>query len=165
MYQAGEYVVYADSGLCLVEQVGVPDFNAGEKDRTYYFLRATTDRSRIYVPTDTQLPLRPPMTPQEAEAFLDGLGDIPVSLPERRDRKTVVLHYQHMLSTHTTQALAQAIKSIRFAHRGAAGRMSGAEESVLRRAEKQLCSELSGVLNISMEDAGERLSRALIPNA
>ena len=157
MYQAGEYVVYADSGLCLVEQVGVPDFNAGEKDRTYYFLRATTDRSRIYVPTDTQLPLRPPMTPQEAEAFLDGLGDIPVSLPE--------LHYQHMLSTHTTQALAQAIKSIRFAHRGAAGRMSGAEESVLLRAEKQLCSELSGVLNISMEDAGERLSRALIPNA
>ena len=113
MYQAGEYVVYADSGLCLVEQVGVPDFNAGEKDRTYYFLRATTDRSRIYVPTDTQLPLRPPMTPQEAEAFLDGLGDIPVSLPERRDRKTVVLHYQHMLSTHTTQALAQAIKVAR----------------------------------------------------
>ncbi len=161
MYQAGEYVVYADNGLCLVEQVGVPDFNAGERDRTYYFLRTNTDKSRIYVPTDTQLPLRPPMTAQEAEAFLGSVGEIPVSLPQRRDRKTVVQHYQNMLSSHTKEALAQAIKSIRYAHRGAAGRMSGAEESVLRRAERQLCSELSGVLNISMEDAGERLTRAL----
>lgn len=161
MYQAGEYVVYADNGLCLVEQVGVPDFNASERDRTYYFLRTTTDKSRIYVPTDTQLPLRPPMTAQEAEAFLGSVGEIPVSLPQRRDRKTVVQHYQNMLSSHTKEALAQAIKSIRYAHRGAAGRMSGAEESVLRRAERQLCSELSGVLNISMEDAGERLTRAL----
>ena len=66
-----------------------------------------------------------------------------------------------MLSGHTKEGLAQAIKSIRYAHRGAAGRMSGAEENVLRRAERQLCSELSGVLNISMEDAGERLTRAL----
>ena len=161
MYQAGEYVVYADNGLCLIEQVGVPEFNAGEKDRTYYFLRTTTDKSRIYVPTDTRLPLRAPMTAQEAEGFLSSLGDIPVSLPERRDRKTVSQHYQNMLSSHTKEALAQAIKSIRFAHRNAAGRMSGAEEGVLRRAERQLCSELSGVLDISMEEAGERLNRAL----
>ena len=161
MYQAGEYVVYAGSGLCLVEQVGVPDFNVGEQNRTYYFLRTTMDRSRIYVPTDTQLPLRAPMTAEEAEAFLSRAGEIPVSLPVRRDRKTVVQHYQNMLSGHTKEGLAQAIKSIRFAHRAAAGRMSGAEENVLRRAERQLCSELSGVLNISMEDAGERLSRAL----
>ena len=161
MYQAGEYVVYADNGLCLVEQVGVPDFNAGERDRIYYFLRTTTDKSRIYVPTDTQLPLRPPMTAQEAEAFLGSVGEIPVSLPQRRDRKTVVQHYQNMLSSHTKEALAQAIKSIRYAHRGAAGRMSGRGGGVMRRAERQLCSELSGVLNISMEDAGERLTRAL----
>lgn len=161
MYQAGEYVVYAGSGLCLVEQVGVPDFNVGEQNRTYYFLRTTMDRSRIYVPTDTQLPLRAPMTAEEAEAFLSRAGEIPVSLPVRRDRKTVVQHYQNMLSGHTKEGLAQAIKSIRFAHRAAAGRMSGAEENVLRRAERQLCSELSGVLNISMEDAGERLTRAL----
>ena len=161
MYQAGEYVVYAGSGLCLVEQVGVPDFNVGEQNRTYYFLRTTMDRSRIYVPTDTQLPLRAPMTAEEAEAFLSRAGEIPVSLPVRRDRKTVVQHYQNMLSGHTKEGLAQAIKSIRFAHRAAAGRMSGAEENVLRRAERQLCSELSGVLNISMEDAGERLARAL----
>lgn len=161
MYQAGEYVVYAGSGLCLVEQVGVPDFNVGEQNRTYYFLRTTMDRSRIYVPTDTQLPLRAPMTAEEAEAFLSSAGEIPVSLPVRRDRKTVVQHYQNMLSGHTKEGLAQAIKSIRFAHRAAAGRMSGAEENVLRRAERQLCSELSGVLNISMEDAGERLTQAL----
>ena len=165
MYRAGEYVVYADSGLCLVEQVGVPDFNTSEKDRTYYFLRTTTDKSRIYVPTDTWLPLRPPMTAQEAERFLNGLEEIPVSLPERRDRKTVLQHYRNMLSTHTKEALAQTIKSIRFAHSGSIGRMSGVEEGVLRRAERQLCSELSGVLNITMEEAGERLSRALAVQA
>ena len=164
MYQAGEYVVYADSGLCLVEQVGIPDFNTDQGDREYYFLRAVEDGSRIYVPTDTNMPLRAPMTAQETESFLSGLDVLPVSLPERRDRKTVLAHYQQMLRPHTAQALAQAIKSIRWHHRGAPGRMSGLEETLLKRAERQLCGEVAGALNISRDEAQERLNDALKGN-
>ena len=68
MYQPGEYVVYGDNGLCLVEQVGVPSFNSDKRE--YYFLRAADDGSRIYVPLDTHMPLRTPMTAPEAEDFL-----------------------------------------------------------------------------------------------
>ena len=160
MYQPGEYVVYGDNGLCLVEQVGVPSFNEGKQYTLYYFLRAEDDKSRIYVPTDTQMPLRPPMTAQEAERFLAQLPGLDVALPERRDRKTVLAHYQQLLRPHTAQALAQVAKSIRFQHRNSRKRMSGAEETFLRRAERQLTGELAKVLQISNEDAQARMEAA-----
>ena len=160
MYQPGDFVVYADSGLCQVEQIGVPSFNKGDSMQEYYFLRVASDNSRIYVPTDTHMPLRPPMTAQEAESFLSRLPHISISLPKRRDRKTVLAHYQSLLRPHTAEVLAQAAKSIRWQHRSKPGRMSGAEESLLKRAEKQLCGELAKALGISQEDANSRLQAA-----
>lgn len=161
MYQTGDYVMYADNGLCRIEQIGVPSFNAGGSDQMYYFLRVSGDGSRIYVPTDTHMPLRAPMTAREAEDFLDQLSGLPVSLPERRDRKTVLAHYQEVLRPHTAQALAQTAKSIRWQHRNAPSRMSGAEENLLKRAEQQLCSELAQALRLSQEEAARRLAAAL----
>ena len=161
MYQSGDYVMYADSGLCLVEQVGVPSFSAEDKDSLYYFLRVADDGSRIYVPIDTSMPLRLPMTANEAETLLTEIGDIPVCVPERRDRKTLLSHYQTMLKPHTSQALAQIIKSIRWQHQQKPTRMSGAEEGMLKRAERQLCGELANALDITSDDARERLTEAL----
>ena len=163
MYQPGEYVVYGDNGLCLVEQVGVPSFNSDKRE--YYFLRAADDGSRIYVPLDTHMPLRTPMTAPEAEDFLTKLSDLPVAFPARRDRKSVLAHYQEMLRPHTAQALAQVIKSIRLYHRTSPGRMSGAEEALLKRARQQLCGELAGALQISNEEAQERLEQAVAAQA
>lgn len=165
VYQPGEYVVYAENGLCLVEQVGVPDFAAGNTQTRYYFLRASDDGSRIYVPTDTHMPLRAPLTAQEAEELLQRLGDLPVRLPERRDRKTVLAHYQELLRPHTAESLAQTVKSIRYQHRGRPGRMSGAEETLLKRSERHLCGELAGALSISAEDARVRMEAALVHGA
>ena len=160
MFEPGTYVVYGDSGLCRVEQVGVPDFSS-ERDKTYYFLRVMEDNSHVYVPTDTHMPLRAPLTTPEAEAFLGSLDRLPVSLPERRDRKTVLSHYQALLRPHTAEALAQVIKSIRSQHRATPGRMSGAEEALLKRAQRQLCGELAGALHLTEDAALQRLEAAL----
>ncbi|MBQ9196466.1 MAG: hypothetical protein IJ157_04400 [Clostridia bacterium] len=160
MYQPGDYVVYGDNGLCLVERVGVPDFNADQKTE-YYFLRTSDDGSRIYVPVDTRMPLRAPMSAQEARDFLEQLPGLPISLPERRDRKSVLSHYQEMLRPHTAKSLAQVIKSIRWHHRATPGRMSGAEEMLLKRAKQQLCGELAGALSITGDEAQELLEKAV----
>ena len=164
MYQPGDYVIYGDNGLCLVEQVGVPSFNADQKTE-YYFLRASDDGSRIYVPVDTRMPLRAPMTAQEAREFLAQLPNMPANPPERRDRKSVIAHYQEMLRPHTAQALAQVVKSIRWHHRATPGRMSGAEETLLKRARQQLCGELAGALEITAEEAQDLLEQAVAVKA
>ena len=164
MYQPGDYVVYGDNGLCLVEQVGVPSFNADQKTE-YYFLRTSDDGSRIYVPTDTRMPLRAPMTAQEARDFLAQLPDMPANPPERRDRKSVLAHYQEMLRPHTALAMAQVVKSIRLHHRTTPGRMSGAEERLLKRVNHQLCSELAKALSITPDEAQDLLEQAVAAKA
>ena len=161
VFQQGEYVVYADSGLCLVEQVGMPDFSGSDRSKTYYFLRSVEDGSRIYVPIDTHMPLRAPMTAEEAERLLASIADLPVAPPPARDRKTVQQHYQALMRPHTPEALAQVVKSIRCRHRETPGRMSSVEEAVLRRAEQQLCGELACALGVSEEDAAGRLRAEL----
>jgi len=161
MFQQGEYVVYSDTGLCLVEQIGVPDFSVSDRNVPYYFLRSTEDGSRIYVPVDTRIPMRAPMTSAEAEQLLSSLPDLPVSPPGSRDRKAVVQHYQAMLRPHTSQALAQTVKSIHCCRRSMPGRMGSAEETLLKRAEHQLCSELACALHLSEADASARLTAAL----
>lgn len=71
MFQAGEYVVYSNDGLRRIEKIGTPDFQPRGKE--YYYLRQMEDNGRIYVPLDTSLPLRLPMTADEAERFLNDL--------------------------------------------------------------------------------------------
>ena len=160
MFQQGEFVMYGDSGLCLVEQIGVPDF-VSDRSKTYYFLRVQEDGSRVYVPTDTRLPLHAPLTAEQARTLLASLPDLPLSPPPARDHKTVQLHYQQMLRPHTCEALAQAVKTIRTRHRGAPGRMNSAEEAVLKRAEKLLCAELAAALSLSEADAARMMAEAM----
>ena len=66
MFHIGDYVMYGGNGLCLIESIGVPSFQPSKGSPDYYFLRKTEDNSRIYVPVDSPVPIRCPMTPEEA---------------------------------------------------------------------------------------------------
>ena len=123
------------------------------------FLKDSREPIVIFSDTFGRRRVFDPVT-QEAERFLAQLPGLDVALPERRDRKTVLAHYQQLLRPHTAQALAQVAKSIRFQHRNSRKRMSGAEETFLRRAERQLTGELAKVLQISNEDAQARMEAA-----
>ncbi len=161
MFQAGDYVVCGDNGLCRIEQIGVPDFDTFERNKAYYFLRSEEDGSRIYVPINTHMPLRAPITQQEAEALLSSLPDLQVNPPSCRDRKALQRYYQELMHLHTCEALAISVKSIYSRHIKTPGRMSGTEEAILRKAEHQLCSELAAALSISYDSARSRMLDAL----
>ena len=157
MFQTGDRVVYGNNGICCIERIDVPDFEVFERGKQYYFLRCEEDGSRIYAPVDTRVAMRAIMTMAEAQALLRNLPELPVRLPASRDHKLVTQHYQKRLQEHTAESLACAVKSIR----SRTGRMSSAEESLLKKAEAQLCSELAAALIISPADARERLVAAI----
>ena len=112
MYQAGDYVVYAGNGLCLVENIGVPGFQASGNAAQYYFLRTADEKDRIYVPVNTALPIRNPLTSQEAEALLAELPSMKIDLPPRRDYKVMVGQaktYQNQCKTPAEQKTPQVL--------------------------------------------------------
>lgn len=164
MFQTGDRVVYGNSGICCVERVDVPDFQTFERGKQYYFLRCEEDGSRIYAPVDTRVAMRALMTAAEAEALLQQLPDLPIQLPSSRDHKIITQHYQKLLQQHTAESLFCVVKSIHQRSKGAdgsIGRMTSAEESVLKKAEHQLYAELAAALSISPADARNRLLDAL----
>lgn len=164
MFQTGERVVYGNNGICCIERIDAPDFEVFERGKQYYFLRCEEDGSRIYAPVDTRMAMRAIMTHDEAQALLLGLPAMPVRQPASRDHKLVTQHYQKLLQEHTAESLACVIKSIHLRSKGAdgvPGRISSAEESILKKTESQLCSELSAALGISPAAARERLIAAI----
>ncbi len=159
MYQAGDYVIYAGNGLCLVESIGVPGFQASRNAAQYYFLRTADEKDRIYVPVNTALPIRDPLTSQEAEALLAELPSLKINLPPNRDYKVMVQLCKDMLRSQTAQAMAQTIKMLHTAH--PSGKMSSEEERIFKRTESRLNEELAYALHISAHEAAIKLRNAL----
>ena len=73
MIKVGDYVHYANTGLCRVEEITAPGFTAADKGRLYYRLTpAETPGSTIYTPVDNRkVEMRLAMTRQEALALID----------------------------------------------------------------------------------------------
>ena len=161
MFQTGDLVVYGSNGVCRVERIDAPDFQTFERGKQYYFLRCEEDGSRIYAPVDTRVAMRAIMTRQEALALLERLPTMPVQQPASRDHKLVTQHYQKLLQDHAAETLFCVVKSIHLRGKSATGRISMAEESILKKAESQLCSELAAALSISPAEARERLLSAI----
>lgn len=58
MFAVGDLIVYSETGVCRVEQVGAPPFDPKAK-REYYTLSPLNSRETIYAPVDTQVFMRP----------------------------------------------------------------------------------------------------------
>ena len=159
MFHPGDYVVYAGNGLCLVENVGMPDFQTAMNASRYYFLRTADDKSRIYVPVDTSMPIRSPITSQEAEELLAELPAMKTDIPPKRDYKTMLQLCKNLLRPQTARAMAQTIKMLHTAH--PSGKMSSEEERIYKQTQSRLNEELAYALHISANEAGSRLRNAL----
>lgn len=158
LFHEGEFVMYSGEGLCRIEKIGIPEFQA-EKNGNYYFLRKTDDNSRIYVPINTTLPMRKPLTAAEANRFLSGLPVLSVDVPRKIDSKKRMPIIRETVHEQTAEAMAKTIRMIRSLHPD--GKIPSDEKTILARTEKRLCEEISFALHISSEDAEIRIKNAL----
>ena len=67
MFQKGDLIVYGNTGICRVEEVGTPESLPGvDKEKLYYKLVPVRSASTIYTPVDTSVFMRPVMTKEAA---------------------------------------------------------------------------------------------------
>ena len=72
MFSVGDLIVYNETGVCRVEQIGPPAFNPRER-RDYYTLTPLYGAGTIYVPVDSGVFMRLVLSREEAEALIDEL--------------------------------------------------------------------------------------------
>lgn len=153
MYQAGDLIMYASTGVCRVQRVGTLDGNP--KDSTqYYTLDPVFDTETIYTPVDTKLFMRPVMTKEQAQALIVRIPDIPHDVCGGCDGKLLSERYRACLNTHKNDDLIRLIKSVYLKNEGAikAGRYMGqVDQQYMKRAEKLLYGELAVALGMDID--------------
>ncbi len=164
MFQKGDYVVYHDMGVCLVEDVGIPVGTPLErKQKPYYRLQPVYGKGSIYIPTDTSLFMRAVMNRQEADQFILSIPQIAV-FEEQPGFKEKDAAYRNALETHSCVDLTRILKSVyekNLQLRESGRKMGRNDQQYKKQAEALLYGELSIALQIPLEDVEDYICRKL----
>ena len=165
MYQVGEYVMYRNVGVCIVEAIGKLGFSA-EKEKEYYTLRPlyTSNHSRFYVPVYSDVFIRNVITEQEAQRYLNELEYMQTkpycaAKPAKLAAYYDSLYIKHSLADHLRlfKELCQKEKKIREQ-----GKKFGQLESNYKnQIEKLLADEFSCAFHETPEVSKKRLYKVV----
>ena len=70
MFQKGDYIIYRNTGVCQVSEIGVPENFPITEGKLYYFLVPMRGSGTIYIPTDSPVFMRAVITPEQADTRL-----------------------------------------------------------------------------------------------
>ena len=151
MYQVGDYLVYGMEGVCRVEDVGRPKFTGVPRDRLYYTLAPIGKTDFIYIPVDTQVYMRRPLSREAVLALLETIPDAPACDDLPADARLLAPYYQDVVASHDCGRLLQLYKTIWCKQQALAGSrrsLSVTDMRYWKQAENLLMGEIAFVLGL-----------------
>ena len=76
MFETGDLIIYGNSGVCKVAQVGTPNVKAFDQTKLYYTLQPLYSTETIYTPVDTDVFMRPVISRSQAEELIHQIPSI-----------------------------------------------------------------------------------------
>jgi len=151
MFQVGQYVMYANEGVCRITAIG--PLPQGQEGRIYYTMEKQFHSETIYTPIDTPQPIRNLMTRQEAEMLLSRIRQFrsPEAVP--RDQKLAQADYRRALYSQDPEALLDLIRRIYRKNEGVHKPYSQLDERYFRIARELLHGELAAVFGTTPDEA------------
>lgn len=162
MFKIGDYVVYGNSGVCKVEDIG--PLSIGSRDKDYYTLIPVYGKnSKLYTAVDSdKVVIRPIMTRQESDALIDAMEEISeLSICDEKRREDI---YKETMRTCDCKEWVRIIKTLytRKMDRISRGKkVTSSDERYLQMAEENLFGELAFSLQIPKEKVGEFISEKI----
>ncbi|MCU6761192.1 CarD-like/TRCF domain [uncultured Roseburia sp.] len=158
MFQLGDYIVYGNIGVCMVEEVGRVDLPGVLRDRLYYTLQPCYDqRGKIFTPVDNQkVIMRPVLSRKEAWQLIDEMEK--TSLLGIQNEKKREEDYRASFQKCDCRELVKLIKTIylREQKRKSEGKkITSQDERYFHMAQMNLYGELSVSLGIDREEVKE----------
>lgn len=155
MFQKGDYIIYRNTGVCQVEEIGVPENFPITEGTLYYFLVPMRGSGTIYIPINSPVFMRPVITREQADTLISSISQLPELPCQYKDQKALVETYKSLVQTHDCSTLLQLIKSIHkkgleLTERGKS--LGKIDMQYKKIAEEMLHEELSIVLKIPYEE-------------
>ena len=155
MFQVGERVVYSQTGVCEVTAIGPLGFSGMDEKKQYYTLKPLYCEAMVYVPVDTERPLRPVMSAEEANALIDSIPGVRVEGPDSMDVKLWRERYRTLTGTGDSTDLLELVLLIYSKKQRAEARskaLGQVDQDAMKNAEALLHGELAVALGIGLED-------------
>ena len=149
MYQAGDYVVKAYTGVCRIEEITHPEGMDVDKNKLFYLLTPLSDaKMKIYVPVEGSAKgFRKVLNPEEAWKVIHDIPkieEVHIENEKQREQK-----YKEAIRECDPERLVSIIKTMyrRKQKRNAQGKKCIAmDERYFKLAEEYLYSELAFAL-------------------
>lgn len=164
MFQAGELVIYGNSGVCQIKEVGVPGFSTGENARSYYTLSPLHSTETIYTPVDTKVLMRTVISSTEAQTLIGQLPQLEEEDYSTCNTKWLANAYESSLQDYTCETLMKLIKSICMKNCEvilSRKKLNETDLKYLKRAEDLLYNEFSVALGVAEEDVKQVIEKTL----
>ena len=155
MFRKGEYIIYGNSGVCEVIDIGTMNMSGAAKEKLYYtLLPVYSNNSRVYTPVDNdKIVMRKVLSKEEALAFVGRIDEIePLRVSDEKNREEI---YSQTMRTCSHVEWTRVIKALYLRQKSrleGGKRLASVDERYLRMAEDNLYGELAIALNIEKED-------------
>jgi len=162
MFNVGDYIIYGNNGVCLVDKIGELGGSRKTPPRVYYTLIPCYSKgSKIFTPVDNEkVKMRPVISRDEALELIDEIDEI--DYLEIVDEKKRDLEYKEALSKCDCRQLVSIIKTIR-AHiqqrMNQGKKITSGDEKYCRLAEDSLYGELAISLDKDRDDIKDSISK------
>ncbi|OWA35036.1 hypothetical protein B9G55_14985 [Saccharibacillus sp. O16] len=156
MFDAGDYMIYGNHGVCHVDEIGLSDVQGFDEARAYYTLSPMNSDMKIYTPVDTQVFIRPLVSGEEARTLIESMSSIEDGDYGQYCGNTKVLsaHYDRLIQRGSAERLLKLIKIIHRKHDEIASggkKLNQTDRTYLRRAEEMVCDEFAIALDMSVD--------------
>ncbi len=157
-FKSGDRVVYPHHGAAIIEKTEMVELN-GEKKK-YFVLKTAHDELTVRVPVDKvdEVGMRPPISLEDVEDLFVLLAKKDVREPANWSRR--FKNHQEKLKSGDVYQVAEVVRNL--ALREKAKGLSAGEKNMYSKARKVLVSELSFALDVSEDDAMDKVEEQLV---
>ncbi|SCH32736.1 CarD family transcriptional regulator [Romboutsia sp. 1001713B170207_170306_H8] len=171
MYKVGDLIIYGSSGVCKVEDIGVPNITGINNNKDYYTLKPVYQDGKIFTPVDTNIFMRPIMSYKEVQELIDIIPTMQKDLIYDKNARVVEDYYKEFLETHDCSELLTLIKMLYEKKADTINnkkKPSQIDEKFMSIAENLINEEFSVVLGIEKDEVpnyiGSKLDNTQVNN-
>ena len=129
----------------------IAPLEGANRDKMYYYLTPLVGSGTYFTPVDTSAFMRPVMSREDAEAFIDSIPGIAPAVCNDNRFNHVDAFYKELFKQHTCEALVSIVKGLhgRMAERKT---KSSRAEATMKRAKDILHGELAIALEMDISE-------------
>ena len=137
--------------MCTVEKIAPLEAGDG---KLYYYLSPLIGSGTYFTPVDSKAFMRPVMSREAAEAFIDSIPGIEPAICRDNRFNHVDAFYKELFKQHTCEALVSIVKGLhdRMSQRKT---KSSRAEAIMKRARDMLHGELATALDMDVNQVEE----------